>query len=90
MKYAIVLYSKHTGDGVVLGSKYETRKQAQEYADKDICLRCNRIEIIQVSNDAVWINRIEGFVEREELIRRKQEKEMGSRLQFNPMRRSHL
>ena len=66
MKYYIRLYSKYTGDSIVLGSKYNTRESAIEYAEKNVCSRCNRYEINNVPDEFHWINKERGFVSKEE------------------------
>jgi hypothetical protein len=57
----IVLYSKHTGDKIHLGSTFKTRDEAKQYIDKNVCLRCNRFEFVSVSENARWLSRHVGF-----------------------------
>jgi hypothetical protein len=61
MKYAIVLYSKHTGEPCHLGSQFATMAELQDYVDKQICTRCNRVETVFVPDGAQWVNRNAGF-----------------------------
>lgn len=61
MKYAVQVISKYTGDTVWLGTKHETREAAKEFAEKEVCTRCNRFDLWLVEDDAVWINRHRGF-----------------------------
>lgn len=64
MKYAICLHSRYDGRIVWLGSKYDTREKAQEAANRDVCLRCNRYEIYMIDDDAEWENKTTGFTRR--------------------------
>jgi hypothetical protein len=63
MNYGIRLISTYTGEQVaVLGSKYETQKEAYEYFNKNICSRCNSMEIVYIPENYQWVNRHDGFV----------------------------
>jgi hypothetical protein len=61
-KYAIRLSSRHTGDSIVLGSMYNTKEEAQKYADMEVCGRCNIVKIFPVDDDERWINKNIGFM----------------------------
>ena len=65
MKYAISLRSKHTGEEIPLGGKYNTIEEAQEYANKEVCDRCNYIDFVMVNNDAIYRGRKIGFTNRQ-------------------------
>lgn len=74
MKYGITIYSRYTGEHKILGSKFDTRKQAEEFTEKEICSRCNRIEIISVDEDSKWMDSQNGFLPIEEIKRLNEEK----------------
>lgn len=59
--YAINLYSKYTGERISLGTKFNSLREAKEET-KNICSKCNRIKIIEIPKEAVWINKDKGFV----------------------------
>jgi hypothetical protein len=61
MAYAIVVRSKHTGDEIVLGYKYKSLADAQEYATANCCDRCNSIDYRVVGDDAAWMDKRSGF-----------------------------
>ena len=63
MKYCIVLISNYTGDEVHLGSKYQSREDAQKTVDSEVCLRCNGFSIREIPDDFMWRNKTSGFVE---------------------------
>lgn len=60
--FGIVLYSKYTGEHTILGSQYDTYKEAEKYA-KSECLRCNRFEIITLPKNAMWVDKKKGFIQ---------------------------
>jgi hypothetical protein len=61
--YGICLYTKY-GEHRYLGSKFATRKELQSYVDREICTRCNRVEIVHhISESSRWENSSVGFVE---------------------------
>jgi len=62
MEYGIRIYSKHTGESCVLGSKFDSEEKAKEYAEKEVCQRCNRWEYVYIPHeDAIWVDRKTGF-----------------------------
>ena len=62
-KFGITLYSKYTGEQVtILGSTFNSREEALEWAEEGVCSRCHRIEINYVPEDFIWKNKKEGFV----------------------------
>lgn len=65
MRWAIRLYSKHTGDAITLGIKHETREAAEAYAAKEVCSRCNGVSFFPVEDDDVWANKVDGFVSKD-------------------------
>ena len=74
MKWGIIIYSKHTGDYKKLGSKFNTQKEAREYADKEVCSRCNTASLMAIEDDAVWVDSQLGFLSGE-ILKRHREKE---------------
>jgi hypothetical protein len=72
MKYAVRLHSKYTGQTTTLGSQYDTREEAEAWAndEKNICHRCNRTDIIPVRDDSYWVNRNDGFISGAERAKR--------------------
>lgn len=62
MKYYISLYSKFTGDRIVLGSKYNTQEAAIEYAENNVCTKCNSYKVSIIGNEYQWIDKHRGFV----------------------------
>jgi len=62
MKYYISLYSKYTGERIVLGSKYDTQESAIEYAEKNVCTKCNSYKVSITGNEYQWIDKHRGFV----------------------------
>lgn len=70
--YAIQLLSKYTGDHVWLGIPHPNRESAREYAEKEVCARCNRIEIHSFPDDWEWIDRKAGFRPINSLIQERQ------------------
>jgi len=62
VKYGIRLYSKHCGDSIVLGSEFSTMDELKEYAEKNVCSRCNRYEIEYIHEGYVWIDKKRGFM----------------------------
>ena len=68
MKYGLTLYSKYTGESITLGFTFNSREETQKYIDEDnVCLKCNRVEIIPVRDDSFWKNKKEGFVVNERI-----------------------
>jgi len=67
MKYGIRLYSKHTGEGIVLGSTFKTTEELNEWAEKNVCTRCNRYEIEYVHDGYLWMDKHHGFVDPESM-----------------------
>ncbi len=63
MKYYISLYSKHTGDRIVLGSKYETQEAAVKYAENNVCTTCNGYEVSCTQDHYEWMDKHHGFVD---------------------------
>lgn len=63
IKYCIVLRSKYTGEEIHLGSQYKTREEAQEYAEKSVCMRCNGYEIRIVHDEYQYFDRHRGFLD---------------------------
>jgi hypothetical protein len=64
-EWRIVLRSKYTGEEIHLGSRFNTREQAEKYAEKECCSRCNSISIKPIyHNDMVWVDKHVGFVNR--------------------------
>lgn len=61
--YAIQLTSKFTGEAIWLGSKYASRDEAKQYAEREVCQRCNRYELLPVSASAQYRGRLQGFKE---------------------------
>lgn len=59
--YAIQLLSKYTGEHTWLGIPHKTRDAAREYAEKEVCARCNRIEIHSFPESWKWVDRKTGF-----------------------------
>ena len=65
MKYGIRLISKHTGDSVaVLGYQFDTKEEAKEYFENEVCTSDNRMENVYIHDGYVWKNKDEGFVPR--------------------------
>jgi len=62
IRYCIQLANKYTGETIHLGTMFKTREDAQVYADKDCCSRCNYIHIVMVSGDKEWGGKHRGFV----------------------------
>jgi len=69
VQYAIVLRSKYTGEETHLGSSYNTREEAQEYADENVCTRCNYIDIRMIRDEWMWADRHRGFMSIERVLR---------------------
>lgn len=61
-KFGIRIRSVYTGEEITLGSQYNSYKEAEKQAEKQVCSRCNGFEIITLPEDAIWKNKIEGFV----------------------------
>ncbi|MHA1201337.1 MAG: hypothetical protein ACTSQ4_02295 [Candidatus Heimdallarchaeaceae archaeon] len=61
-KFGITIYSKYTGEYTVLGSQYDSYEEAQIGAENQVCDKCNRIEIIHIPEDAIWVDRKKGFI----------------------------
>jgi hypothetical protein len=62
MKYGVRIESKHTGESCVLGSQFDSREKAKEYAEREVCQRCNRWEYVYIPHeDAIWVDRKTGF-----------------------------
>ena len=51
-KWQICITSKHTGKEQWLGSLFDTEKEARAYADKEVCSRCNGVEVL---NYPTWM-----------------------------------
>lgn len=64
-KFAISLRNNHTGEEIVLGMKHDSREKAEEYAEKNVCERCNSFSIFPVPRDSHWVNKIGGFQKNE-------------------------
>lgn len=59
--YAIQIASKYTGELTWLGIPHESKDAAREYAEKEVCARCNRIEIYSFPGNWFWVDRRIGF-----------------------------
>jgi hypothetical protein len=62
MHCGICLYLKY-GTHHYLGTMFATRQELQSYVDREVCTRCNRVEIVHTSQDSQWENSRVGFVE---------------------------
>lgn len=60
-KWGIVIYSKYTGESITLGSQYDSYDDAVKGAELQVCERCNRIEIMPIPLNSLWVNKKEGF-----------------------------
>ena len=58
---AIQLHSKWDGRVIWLGVMHPTHDAAKAYAEKNVCLRCNRIEIHPFPAEWVWIGKERGY-----------------------------
>jgi hypothetical protein len=67
-KYAIRLRSKYTGQIVCLGSKFNTHEDAVNWAESNVCKRCNYVEFYPVRTDWIWVDKDSGFTARFERI----------------------
>lgn len=61
MKYAVCIYSRYSGDHIFLGSKHASHDAALAYAEKEVCDRCYRYEIIHVDDGHIYAGRREGW-----------------------------
>jgi hypothetical protein len=59
--YAIQLISKHTGETTWLGLKHKDREAAKQYAEQEVCSKCNRYEMQPFPAGWQWVNRRDGF-----------------------------
>ena len=66
-KFGISLRSKYTGESIILGSQFDTREEAEKWAEKGVCSRCNSINIIHIPSDAIWVDKRRGFVSEDKL-----------------------
>ncbi len=77
--FGIRIYSKYTGESIVLGSQYDTYEDAKEGAEEQVCSRCNRIEIIHIPKNFIWVDKNTGFASLESQknkLEQKQEMEL--------------
>ena len=78
-KFGVCIYSKYTGESIFLGSQYDTYEDAKEGAEKQVCPRCNRIEIINIPKNSIWVDKNTGFASLESQknkLEQKQEMEL--------------
>ena len=61
--FAIQLTNKHTGETCWLGISHPTREAAKEYAEHEVCPRCNRYSIWPFPAEWKWVDRHRGFMD---------------------------
>lgn len=62
MKFGIALYSKYTGNRIILGSQFDSKDEATKYADKNCCHKCNSVSIIPIHDGNIWVDAKTGFM----------------------------
>jgi len=56
------LYSEYTGEYFkTLNEQFNSVEEAKEWSEKNICLKCHRIKVINLPEYPVWVNNKEGF-----------------------------
>jgi len=77
-KFGIIIYSKYSGEPTTLGRDYNTREEAVKESKKICCSRCNRIEIIHIPFNSIWIDKNQGFISKERFEEYKKEEVLKS------------